>query len=105
MITSVNTSTLMVSWQPPPVIDHNGVLTSYMIHYTIVDSNNVTNNIITNGIKYMISGLVKDVDYSVRVAAMNSNGTGPFSNPVVVQVPSKFLYLRNYESVTVKWTI
>ena len=42
----------------------------------------------------MISGLVKDVNYSVRVAAMNINGTGPFSNPVVVQVPSKLLYLR-----------
>ena len=48
MITSVNIATLTVSWQPPPVIDQNGLLTGYMIHYTIVDSNNVTNDIISN---------------------------------------------------------
>ena len=30
-----------------------------------------------------ISGLVAYVDYSVTVAAVNGNGTGPFSNAVV----------------------
>ena len=31
-----------------------------------------------------ISGLVAYVNYSVTVAAMNINGTGPFSDPPVV---------------------
>ena len=99
MIASINTATLMVSWQPPPVIDHNGLLTGYTIHYSIVGSNDVANEIITNGTIYVISGLVRDVDYSVRVAAMNINGTGPFSNPVV-QTPredSKFYSYCIYE--------
>ena len=32
---------------------------------------------------HTISGLVPFVDYSVTVAAVSINGTGPFSNPVV----------------------
>jgi len=38
---------------------------------------------VTCGTTYTISGLVAYTDYSVRVAAMNVNGTGNFSNLVV----------------------
>ena len=29
MVTTVNPASLIVSWQPPPVIDHNGPLTGH----------------------------------------------------------------------------
>ena len=80
MVTSVNPASLMVSWQPPPPIDHNGPIT-YMIQYTRVGS---SVNVNSGTTQYTISGLVAYVDYSVIVAAMNVNGTGPFSNPPVV---------------------
>ena len=82
MVTSVNPSSLRVSWQPPPEIDRNGVITGYVIEYTRSggSSDMVT---ITSGTTRTISGLVTFVDYSVTVAAMTSNGTGPLSDPVV----------------------
>ena len=80
MITSVNPASLMISWQPPPPIDHNGLITSYVIQYNRSGSSLKTmegNSGIT------ISELVAFVDYSVIVAAVNSAGTGTFSDPVV----------------------
>ena len=38
---------------------------------------------VNNGTTHTISGPVAFVDYSVTVAAVNVNGTGPFSNAVV----------------------
>ena len=74
----------MVSWQPPPVIDHNGMITGHVIQYTRVGSSDIMSVNVNNGTTHTISGLVAYVDYSVTVAAMNVNGTGPFSNPPVV---------------------
>ena len=83
MVTSVNPASLMVSWQPPPPIDHNGPIT-YMIQYTRVGSSDMMSMNATNRTTHTISGLVAFVDYSVTVAARTVNGTGPFSNPPVV---------------------
>ena len=82
MVTSVNPSSLRVSWQPPPEIDHNGVITGYVIEYTRSggSSDMVT---VTSGTTRTISGLVPFVEYSVTVAAMTDSGTGPFIDPVV----------------------
>ena len=84
IVTSVNPSSLMVSWQPPPPIDHNGPITGHVIRYTRVGSSDMMSVIINSGTtEYIISRLVAYVDYSVTVAAMNVNGTGPLSNPMV----------------------
>ena len=40
---------------------------------------------VTNGTTHILSGLVAYVNYSVIVAAMTVNGTGPFSDPPVVE--------------------
>ena len=85
MVATVNPASLMVSWQPPPVIDHNGPLTGHMIQYTRVGSSDIMNDVVTSGTTHTISGLVAYSNYSIRVAAVNDRGTGPFSN-LVVQV-------------------
>ena len=84
MVTSVNLASLMVSWQPPPTIDHNGPIT-YVIQYTRIGSTDIMSMNVNNGITHTISGLVAYVNYSVTVAARTVNGTGPFSNPPVVE--------------------
>jgi len=86
MVTSVNPASLTVSWQQPPIIHHNGPLTGHVIQYTRVGSSNLMSVTVTSGTTYTISGLVALVIYSVRVAAKNVNGTGPFSSPLLQQV-------------------
>ena len=88
MVESHNPASLMVSWQPPGQRHRNGDITGYMINYTRVGSSDMMSVSVTgetNGTAVMtISGLVAYVNYSVIVAVMTVNGTGPFSDPPVV---------------------
>ena len=80
---SVNPASLMVSWRPPANRDHNGPITGYVIQYTRVGSSDMMSVNVNSGTTYTISGLVANVRYSVEVAAMTVNGTGPFSTTVM----------------------
>ena len=83
MITSVSSASLVVKFQQPPLIDHNGPITGHVIQYTRVGTQIVTREIVTSGTTHTISGLLAHITYSVTVAAVNINGTGRFSSPVV----------------------
>ena len=83
-VSSINPASLMMSWQPPTEIDHNGPITGYIIQYTRVGSSDMMSvNVSSDLTVYMISGLVAYVDYSVTVVTVNINGTGPPSSPLV----------------------
>ena len=81
MVTSVNPASLNVSWQLPSTINYNGPITGHVIQYAMGGTSNMMN--VNSGTTHTISGLVPYVDYSVTVAAMTVNGTGPFSSTVV----------------------
>ena len=82
MVISVVPASLNVSWQLE-MIHHNGPIT-YMIQYTRVGSSDMMSVTVNSGTtQYTISGLVAFVNYSVTVAAVNVNGTGPPSNPML----------------------
>ena len=84
MVKSCDPASLRVSLQPPLEINHNGPITGYMIQYTRVRSSDMMSVNVTSGTTYTLSGLVAYVNYSVIVAAVTVNGTGPFSDPPVV---------------------
>ena len=88
MVESHNLASLMVSWRPPVQGGRNGPITGYTINYTRVGSSDVMSINVTgetSGTTFItISGLVAYVNYSVIVAAITVNGTGPFSDPPVV---------------------
>ena len=86
MVTSVDPASLNVSWQPPPPIDHNGPITGYVIQYTRVGSSNaMTMNFTNETARDIILRLAAFVRYSVMVAAVNSAGTGMFSDDMTVR--------------------
>ena len=85
-VESHNPASLKVSWRPPVQKHRNGLITDYMINYTRVGSREMINvNAGSNKTKVItISGLIPYENYSVIVAAMTVNGTGPFSTSSVV---------------------
>ena len=88
MVQSHNPVSLNVSWRSPVRGDRNGPITGYMINYTQDGSSNMMSmsaSEISGTTVIIISGLVAYVNYSVIVAAMTVNGTGPFSDPPVVE--------------------
>ena len=62
--------------------DCNGSITGYVVQYARVESDdNMIVNVFDNTLT--LSGLFACAKYSVTVAAVNANGTGPFSKPVI----------------------
>ena len=87
VVESYNPASLIVSWRPPSNRDRNGPITGYTINYTRDGSNDMMSINVTGDTSVrtvIISELVPYVNYSVSVAAMTVNGTGPFSDPPVV---------------------
>ena len=86
MVETHKPASLNVSWRLLDNTDRNGPITGYMIRYTRVDSSDMMSVNISYQWNYThtISGLVAYVNYSVIVAAMTVNGTGPFSDPPVI---------------------
>ena len=83
MVETHNPASLMVSWRLPRNRDRNGPITGHVIQYTRVGSSDMMSVSVTGGTTHTISGLVAYVNYSVIVATMTVNGTGPFSDAVV----------------------
>ena len=104
MVSSINPASLKVLWQAPLELNQNGPLTGYMFQYT--RSGIVMKETVANGFTYVISGLVPFANYSVKMAAMTINGTGPFSTDII-QVSGEgsrliciYVLLHNYCLVT-----
>ena len=85
-ITLVDTDPAMlsVSYRLPAASLRNGDVTGYVIRYTREGSGvSQTINVSCAGLQMPdIPGLVAYTSYLVEVAAVNVNGTGPFSDPV-----------------------
>ena len=84
MVESHDPASLRVSWRLPKLRTRNGPITGHVIQYTRVGSSDMMNVNVASGTTYTISRLAVLTQYSVIVAAMTFNGTGPFSDPPVV---------------------
>ena len=68
-------TSVMLTWNEVNCLQQNGAITGYMIRY-VGDSQTITN---TSSKTYTVQGLDPFTEYLFSVAAMNSNGVGPFS--------------------------
>ena len=81
-VTGVTSSTISVQWGSVPCIHQNGDITGYSVQYEVMGSGNTqTMNVTGAGVtEATLSNLTPSTTYSVQVAAVNSAGTGVFSN-------------------------
>ncbi|XP_062868575.1 neogenin 1a [Trichomycterus rosablanca] len=74
----LNSKSLMVRWQPPPGDAQNGEITGYKIRYRKGQRKSDVSEISTGvQLSQLLEGLQRGTEYTVRVAAMTMNGTGP----------------------------
>ena len=85
-VTSSSTA-ILVTWDPVPEIDRNGIITQYEVEFSqsTFNETSTSNLTTTNGPQLMVEleGLEEYVEYSVRVRAYTSVGPGPFSVAVM----------------------
>ncbi|XP_073798601.1 neogenin isoform X7 [Danio rerio] len=73
----LNSTSIMVRWQPPPAGSLNGELTGYKLRYRKGLRRADAVEISTMQIFQLIDGLERGKVYTVRVSATTVNGTGP----------------------------
>ena len=82
-------TTITVQWEPADCIHRNGDITSYLLQYEVQESGN-TQTHTAIGAQSTISNLMSSTNYSIKVAAVNSAGTGKFSPAIItVTLPSE----------------
>ena len=91
---------VFVSWKRADCIDRNSEISRYTVRYGPVGGTAVNTSVPgTNHRTYIAIGLTPSTNYSIEVAAVNSDGgVGPFSSPIFVRTPdltSKYLLPEN----------
>nr|XP_011762155.1 receptor-type tyrosine-protein phosphatase F isoform X17 [Macaca nemestrina] len=89
MCVSTGSTTVRVSWVPPPADSRNGVITQYSVAYEAVDGEDrrrhVVDGISREHSSWDLVGLEKWTEYRVWVRAHTDVGPGPESSPVLVR--------------------
>ena len=86
---SANVSTVSpsihVSWTPPPKDGRNGPLSDmyYVIQYSIIGNSVSTVTVRSGALRYTLINMTYCKEYLLRVAAANTNGTGPYSSNII----------------------
>ena len=85
-VSSVNDSSITVMWQMVQCIDLNGDITGYTTCYVISDTNSLEMCVPSGGDRtHVVIDVVPNSTYTIRVAAVNNIGTGPFSTEIVIE--------------------
>ena len=78
-------STITVHWGEVPCIHQNGVITGYSVKYEVMGSGNTPQTMAVDGASVnetTIENLMSSTTYSIQVAAVTSEGTGVYSDPI-----------------------
>ena len=81
-ISEVTSSSITVQWGAVDCIHRNGDITGYSVRYGVQGSGSTQTVSVSGGsvTETTISGLTPSTTYSVEVAAVNSAGTGVYSD-------------------------
>ena len=88
----VTSSSITVQWGAVDCIDRNGDITGYSVRYGVQGSGSTQTRDVSGGslTEATISSLMPSTTYSIQVAAVNSAGTGVYSDRQVIEtLPSK----------------
>ena len=79
-VSDVTNSSITVQWGPVDCIHRNGNITGYSVRYGVSGTSSYQTVNVSRG--STIIGLKPSTNYSIEVAAVNSAGTGVYSDPI-----------------------
>ena len=87
-LTPVNSTTVVLSWSEVYCFNGSGAITHYLVQYQSSCCSGTVENVTTDGLVQVVSGLTPNTVYTFRVAAVGgSQKIGPFSNPANASLP------------------
>ena len=92
VIASSTSNSITVQWEAVNCIHRNGDITGYTVRYGVQGNGSTQTASVSGGgaTTRLISGLESSTNYSVEVAAVNSAGTGVYSDPYITLTDSKY---------------
>ena len=82
ILNDTTSTSLFVSWSEVPAADKNGIIRSYTVSYQAIGSPvEDTTVVFVPNREVNLTGLVKSMNYSVRVLASTDKGDGNYSDP------------------------
>ncbi len=82
MVPSTTSRSVSVSWQSIDCIERNGVIAGYTVEFQEQGGPRITGEVVNQ--TFTASGLTPHTNYIFRVAGVNSNEIGPFSEIIVI---------------------
>lgn len=83
-LNDTTSTSLFVKWSEVPDADKNGIIISYTVSYQAIGSLLVENTTVYAPTREAnLTGLIKNMNYSVRVLASTVKGDGNYSDPDV----------------------
>ena len=86
-------SSLILSWEPPVQELRNGIIQEYTVRVIEQETGRVI-TLSTRDTRLNLTSLHPYYTYNCTVAAATFAGTGPFSSPVVIQLPETGIHVH-----------
>ena len=85
MTPSTTSRSVSVSWSTIECIERNGEITNYTVVFQEQGGAVIHGEVNVMDRTFTASGLTPHTNYTFRVAGVNSNGTGPYTNTLTIQ--------------------
>ncbi|KAJ8271362.1 hypothetical protein COCON_G00102210 [Conger conger] len=86
---SPSSTSILVSWLPPPVELQNGIITKYSVQYSATEGGNSSSlqtvDVPPESSQRLLEDLEKWTEYSLAVSANTEAGSGPASLPLLIR--------------------
>lgn len=86
---AINSTSILLTWDPPPVHESNGIITSYTITQVVAGS---TSTLTTTELMLRVTNLRPFTSYTFDIAASTTVGLGPRTAPVTENTPEAGMY-------------
>ena len=83
MVPTMTSRSISMFWDAIDCIDRNGEITGYTVEFWEEDGAGIPGEVV-NQTTFTASGLTPHTNYTFRVAGVNSNGIGPFTEPITI---------------------
>ena len=88
--TDITPTTITVQWGSVNCIDRNGEIRGYMVQYREVGTTENRRDTVSDTVA-TITGLKPSTRYTIEVAAVNDEGTGPYSSGIVEETDGEYV--------------
>ena len=93
VVTTTNSRSIFLVWDPPPEEHRNGIIIGYLINVSAMDPGEVFQTFTTND-STVVDDLTPFTTYFIAVAAQTNAGVGPFSITIQADTTESCKYLE-----------